>query len=104
MVTPTSPVLGVDDPAAAVAASTRLSVDHVLAVGRSIGHRHVGLDTPSRLLELWPYQRRALARDAHVPADGSGSHRLAIGSDLEPFTNRDGSARQALAPADAPVA
>lgn len=94
MVTPTSPVLEVDDPAAA---------DRVLALGRSIGHRYVGLDTPSSSLAPGSCQRRA-PDDAHVPADGSGSHWLATHSDLAPFTDPDGFSRGALAAADDPVA
>jgi predicted enzyme related to lactoylglutathione lyase len=34
--------------------------------------------------------RRALAQDAGVAADGSGSHRLVIGSDAGAFTDPDG--------------
>ena len=36
------------------------------------------------------YGRRALAKDAGVAQDGSGSHRLIIGSGAGPFTDPDG--------------
>ena len=44
---------------------------------------------------LGVYKRRALAKDAGVSPDGSGSHRLAIGSDAGPFTDPDGFAWEA---------
>ena len=34
--------------------------------------------------------RRALAKDPGVSPDGTGSHRLTIGSDAGPFTDPDG--------------
>jgi hypothetical protein len=40
--------------------------------------------------KLGLYKRRALAKDAGVSRDGSGSHRLVIGSDGGPFTDPDG--------------
>lgn len=36
------------------------------------------------------YGRRALAKDAGVPEEGTGSHRLAIASDAGAFTDPDG--------------
>jgi hypothetical protein len=36
------------------------------------------------------YRHRALAKDAGVSPDGTGSHRLIIGSDAGPFTDPDG--------------
>jgi hypothetical protein len=41
------------------------------------------------------YQRGAAAKDAGVPPDGTGSHRLVIGSDAGPFTDPDGFAWEA---------
>jgi hypothetical protein len=46
--------------------------------------------TPSSPVKLALYGRRALAKDVGVPPEGSGSHRLAIGSDAGPFTDPDG--------------
>jgi len=39
-------------------------------------------------------RRRALAKDAGVAPDGTGSHRLTIGSESGPFTDPDGFAWQ----------
>ena len=39
--------------------------------------------------------RRALAQDAGVPPDSTGSHRVAIGTDADPFTDPDGFAWEA---------
>ena len=41
-------------------------------------------------MKLALYGHRALAKDAGVPPDGTGSHRLTIGSDAGPFTDPDG--------------
>jgi hypothetical protein len=41
------------------------------------------------------YGRRALAKDAGVSPDGTGSHRLMIGSDAGPFTDPEGFAGDA---------
>ena len=46
--------------------------------------------TPPSRVKLALYGRRALAKDAGVPPDGSGSHRIVIGSDAGPFTDPDG--------------
>ena len=41
-------------------------------------------------VKLALYKRRGLAKVAGVSADGSGSHRLTIGSNAGPFTGPDG--------------
>jgi hypothetical protein len=41
-------------------------------------------------VELALCGRRALAKDAGVPAEGTGSHRVVIGSDDGSFTDPDG--------------
>jgi catechol 2,3-dioxygenase-like lactoylglutathione lyase family enzyme len=76
--------------AADVAASKRFYVDHGLAVGKSYGRRYVEFDTPSSPVKLALLKRRALAKTAGVSPDGTGSHRIAIGSDAGPFTDPDG--------------
>ncbi len=76
--------LGVAD----VAASKRFYVDRGFAVDRVYGRRYVEFDTGPVKLAL--YKRRALAKLAGVSADGTGSHRLLIGSDAGPFTDPDG--------------
>jgi predicted lactoylglutathione lyase len=84
-------LLGVAD----VAASKRFYVDHGLAVAKSFGRKYVEFDTGSSPVKLALYGRRALAKDAGVPADGTGSHRLTIGSDAGSFTDPDGFAWEA---------
>lgn len=76
--------LGVGD----VAASKRFYVDRGFAVAKSYGSRYVELDTGPVKLTL--NKPRALAKVAGVPVDGTGSHRLTIGSDAGPFTDPDG--------------
>jgi len=78
-----------------VAASKRFYVDRGLAVTKSFGRKYVEFAGPSSSLKLALYGRRALAKDAGVSPDGTGSHRLTIGSDAGPFTDPDGFAWQA---------
>jgi uncharacterized glyoxalase superfamily protein PhnB/catechol 2,3-dioxygenase-like lactoylglutathione lyase family enzyme len=75
---------------AAVKASKRFYVDHGLAVAKSFGRKYVEFDMPSGAVTLGLYGRRALAKDAGVAPDGSGSHRLIIGGDAGRFTDPDG--------------
>jgi predicted lactoylglutathione lyase len=84
-------LLGVAD----VAASKRFYVDRGLAVAKSFGRKYVQFATPSSSVKLALYERRALAKDAGVSPDGTGSHRLMIGSDAGPFTDPDGFAWEA---------
>jgi predicted lactoylglutathione lyase len=84
-------LLGVAD----VKASKRFYVDRGLAVKRSFGAKYVEFDTPGSHVKLALYARRALAKDAGVDPEGSGSHRIAIGSDAGPFTDPDGFAWEA---------
>jgi predicted lactoylglutathione lyase len=84
-------LLGVAD----VAASKRFYAGRGLAVARSFGRKYVEFATPSAHIKLALYGRRALAKDAGVSPDGTGSHRLAIGSDAGPFTDPDGFAWEA---------
>jgi predicted lactoylglutathione lyase len=79
-------LLGVED----MAASKRFYVDRGLAVAKSFGRKYVEFATPSSPVTLALYGRRALAKDAGVSPDGTGSHRLTIGSDTGPFTDPDG--------------
>jgi hypothetical protein len=76
--------------AADVAASKRFYVDRGLAVAKSFGRKYVEFATPSSPVKLALYGRRALAKDAGVSPDGTGSHLLMIGSDAGPFTDPDG--------------
>ncbi|MFF2509431.1 glyoxalase [Streptomyces sp. NPDC058067] len=84
-------LLGVAD----VAASKKFYTGQGLAVGKSFGRVYVEFDTPSSPVKLALYRRRALAKDAGVSPDGTGSHRLAIGGDAGAFTDPDGFAWEA---------
>jgi predicted lactoylglutathione lyase len=84
-------LLGVAD----VAASKRFYVEHGLAVAKSFGRKYVEFDLPSTNVKLALYGRAALAKDAGVPADGTGSHRIVIRSDVGAFTDPDGFAWEA---------
>jgi predicted lactoylglutathione lyase len=79
-------LLGVAD----VAASKRFYADHGLTVARSFGRKYVEFENTPNHVKLALYGRRALAKDAGVSPDGSGSHRIVIGSDAGPFTDPDG--------------
>jgi predicted lactoylglutathione lyase len=80
-------LLGVAD----VAATKRFYVDHGLAVAKSFGRKYVEFaTTPSARVKLALYGRRALAKDAGVSPEGTGSHRIVIRSNAEPFTDPDG--------------
>jgi predicted lactoylglutathione lyase len=82
-------LLGVED----VAASKRFYVDRGLEVARSFGRKYAEFATTQVKLAL--YGRRALAKDAGVAPDGTGSHRLVVGSNAGPFTDPDGFAWEA---------
>ena len=78
-----------------MAASKRFYVDRGLAVAKSFGRKYVEFATPSSPVKLALYARRGLAKDAGVSPEGTGSHRLVIGSDAGPFTDPDGFAWEA---------
>ena len=84
-------LLGVED----VAATKQFYVDRGLTVARSFGSRYVEFDTPAPYVKLALYRRRALAKDAGVPPEGTGSHRITITSAAGPFTDPDGFAWEA---------
>jgi predicted lactoylglutathione lyase len=79
-------LLGVAD----VSASKRFYTEHGLAVGKSFGRMYVEFDTGSSPVKLALYRHKALAKDAGVPPEGSGSHRIIIGGDMGSFTDPDG--------------
>ena len=79
-------LLGVAD----VKASKRFYVERGLTVAKSFGSKYVGFETPAGQVKLALYGRRALAKDAGVPEDGTGSHRIVIGGDAGSFTDPDG--------------
>lgn len=79
-------LLGVAD----VAESKRFYVDKGLAVAKSFGRMYVEFAAESSPVKLALYRRRALAKDAGVAPDGTGSHRIVIASAAGPFTDPDG--------------
>src|SRR3954466_1411795 len=79
-------LLGVAD----VKASKRFYVERGLSVAKSFGSKYVEFGTPAGQVRMALYGRRALAKDAGVPEDGTGSHRIVIGSDAGAFTDPDG--------------
>lgn len=88
-------LLGAED----VPASKRFYVDRGLAVARSFGRKYVEFATPPGAVKLALYGYKALAKDAGVPPEGTGSHRLVLGSDAGPFTDPDGFVWEATRPA-----
>lgn len=78
-------LLGVEN----VKASKQFYVEHGLAVGKSFGGKYVEFAAEGPV-KLALYKRSGLAKVAGVSPDGTGSHRLAIGSDAGPFTDPDG--------------
>ena len=78
-------LLGAED----VVASKRFYVGRGVAVAKSFGRKYVEFDMPGAV-QLGLYGRRALAKDAGVGPEGSGSHRLIIGGDAGPFSDPDG--------------
>lgn len=82
-------LLGVAD----VKASKRFYVDRGVPVARSFGGKYVEFDTKNIKVAL--YGRRALAKDAGVSEEGSGSHRIVIAGDTGAFADPDGFAWEA---------
>jgi catechol 2,3-dioxygenase-like lactoylglutathione lyase family enzyme len=76
--------------AADIIASKRFYVDRGLAVARSFARAYVEFSAPSNHIKLALYKRRALAKDAGVSADGSGSHRIVICGNCDQFNDPDG--------------
>lgn len=73
-----------------VATSKQFYVEHGLTVAKSFGKKYVQFAGESSQVTLGLYGRRALAKDAGVPEEGSGSHRIAIGGSAGAFTDPDG--------------
>jgi predicted lactoylglutathione lyase len=86
-------LLGVED----VKASKRFYSDHGLSVAKSFGSKYVEFEAPASAVGLSLYGRRAAAKNAGVSPDGTGSHRIAINSDAEPFVDPDGFVWEAAA-------
>ncbi|MFW0786449.1 glyoxalase [Gordonia sp. CPCC 206044] len=76
--------------AADVLASKAFYVDQGMAVAKSFGRKYVEFESAPGAVKLALYGRRAAAKDAGVPADGTGSHRLVIGGATQTCTDPDG--------------
>ncbi|MFC8075786.1 glyoxalase [Streptomyces sp. NPDC057307] len=92
-------LLGVED----MKASKQFYVGRGLTVGRSFGGKYVEFAAGSGPVKLALYKRGALAKDAGVPADGTGSHRLVLAGAGGPFSDPDGFVWEAAAPLTATV-
>jgi predicted lactoylglutathione lyase len=79
-------LLGVAD----VKASKRFYVQQGLTVAKSFGGKYVEFETSASAVTLALYPRRALAKDAAVSEEGTGSRRIVIGSDTGALTDPDG--------------
>jgi predicted lactoylglutathione lyase len=77
-------LLGVAD----VKATKQFYVDHGLAVDKSYGSKYVQF-AGGGAITLGLYKRDALAKDAGVPAEGSGSHAIQINADTGNFIDPD---------------
>ncbi|MFD5325146.1 glyoxalase [Streptomyces sp. NPDC127092] len=91
-------LIGVED----VKATKQFYVDRGMTVAKSFGGKYAefapGQSSP---VKLALYKRRALAKDLGVPADGTGSHRVVLGSSAGAFTDLDGFAWEAADQPDA---
>ncbi|MFJ9647539.1 glyoxalase [Streptomyces sp. NPDC101206] len=87
-------LLGVE----AVKATRQFYVDRGLTVTKSFGGKYTEFAPhASGPVKLALYKRRALAKDLGVPADGTGSHRITLGSTTDTFTDPDGFVWEAAA-------
>ncbi|PYC87898.1 glyoxalase [Streptomyces tateyamensis] len=86
-------LLGVED----ITASKKFYVEQGLTVGKSFAKTYVEFASGDSPVKLGLYRRKALAKDAGVPAAGAGSHRITIGGGTAGFTDLDGFAWQAAA-------
>jgi predicted lactoylglutathione lyase len=86
-------LIGVED----VKATKQFYVGRGMAVAKSFGGKYTEFAPgESGAVKLALYKRPALAKDLGVPVDGAGSHRIVLGSSVEPFTDPDGFVWEAL--------
>jgi predicted lactoylglutathione lyase len=79
-------LLGVAD----IGKSKEFYVGRGFVVAKSYGSKYVDFDAVAGSIKLGLYKRAGLAKDAGVTADGTGSHRFAIGCDVDGFVDIDG--------------
>ncbi len=73
-----------------VVASKAFYADRGIPVGKSFGRSYVQFDTGGSPIGLGLYRHASLAKDAGVPADGSGSHRITVNGVLGAAVDPDG--------------
>jgi len=73
-----------------VVASKNFYADRGVAVAKSFGRSYVQFDTGASPIGLGLYRYASLAKDAGVPAAGSGSHRLTVHGALGTAVDPDG--------------
>ncbi|MEV7027593.1 hypothetical protein AB0O00_36375, partial [Kitasatospora sp. NPDC093558] len=95
-------LLGVES----VKATREAYVGQGLAVARSFGGKYTEFAAGGPgAVKLALYKRRALAKEVGVPVEGTGSHRIVLGSTgAASFTDADGFTWEATAPSTAPSA
>lgn len=79
-------LLGGDD----ILASKRFYVEQGFRVGKSFGRSYVEFENQPGAIQLGLYRRAPLAKDAGVPEEGSGSHRLVLVGGGSRVTDPDG--------------
>lgn len=71
-------------------ASKRFSAARGVTVSKSFGGRYVEFDLAASPIKLALSARRALAKDAGVPEEGTGPHAVVLGGDIGHVTDPDG--------------
>lgn len=79
-------LLGAED----VVASRTFYTERGIPVAKSYGRSYVQFDTGTSPIGLGLYRHASLAKDAGVPAAGSGSHRLTVNGALGTAVDPDG--------------
>ncbi|WP_415950670.1 glyoxalase [Streptomyces sp. KLOTTS4A1] len=79
-------LLGVAD----MAAGKKFYVERGLKVAKSFGGKYTEFDGTGSPVKLSLYPRKSFAKVTGLPVEGSGSHRLAVGSGFGEFTDPDG--------------
>ncbi|TNM38373.1 glyoxalase [Nocardioides albidus] len=79
-------LIGADD----ITATKQFYVDRGLAIARSFGKKYVEFEPAGGAVTLGLLPRKALAKDAGVPMEGTGSHRLVLVGGDTAATDPDG--------------
>ncbi|WGX96649.1 glyoxalase [Nocardioides sp. L-11A] len=88
-------LLGADD----VAASKRFYVERGFGVAKSFGRKYVEFEPGAGAVTLGLLSRKALAKDAGVAMEGSGSHRITLSDGGAAASDPDGFAWEPALPA-----